>query len=79
VPCTHLNTHPRKEELCSKGGEKQGWTGWCMSLISATQEVEVGRSQSQAKARDPYLKNKLKAKRAGGVAQVITCLASGRP
>jgi hypothetical protein len=47
---------------------------YCVSIISATQEVEVGGLQSNASPDQSvrsYPKNKLKAKRAGVVAQVV--------
>jgi hypothetical protein len=54
----------------------------CQSLyppvIPTTQEAEVGRPQFRTwpKLARPYLKNKLKAKRIRGVAQVVGYLSS---
>jgi hypothetical protein len=62
---------------------QQVW--WYIPVIPATQEAEVGRSPFEAilgkVSMRPYLKNKLKQKRAGGMAQVIerACLARLRP
>jgi hypothetical protein len=45
-----------------------------MPVIPATQEAEVGGSQSKSssgRSTRPYLKNKLKARRTKGVAQVV--------
>jgi hypothetical protein len=50
---------------------KPSWAWWFTPVNPATQEAQVGESQSEAghrKRSRPYLKNKLKAKGAEGIA-----------
>jgi hypothetical protein len=50
-----------------------------MTVIAATQKVEVGGWQSEAslsKSMRPYLKSKLKSKREGDMPQVVVFLPS---
>jgi hypothetical protein len=56
----------------------QGWTWQFMPIIPATQETEVERSWFKASlgvGLRPYLKNKLKVKRPGNMAQVVEQLS----
>jgi hypothetical protein len=57
--------------------EAVGWVWWYVAIIPATQ-VEVGLSWFEASlgrvSLRPYLENKVKAKRASGMAQVTECL-----
>jgi hypothetical protein len=58
-----------------------GWAEWHMFVIAATQEVKVKGYLPEASIGKIngrlYPKNKLKAKRAGGVAQKVDhCLAA---
>jgi DNA-binding transcriptional regulator PaaX len=43
---------------------------------SVDRRIIVVQGQPQTKSMRPYLKNNLKAKRAGGLAQAVECLPS---
>jgi hypothetical protein len=57
---------------------RTSWAWWCTPTIPITQKAEIedcGLRLAQAKAQDPIWKI-TKAKRAGGMAQVVECLLS---
>jgi hypothetical protein len=67
VPHSFISSEKSSCKVNSKQSS-QGWVWWCMSVIPAAQEEEVGGLQSEAsqcKSARPYLKNKLKEKGVG--------------
>jgi hypothetical protein len=66
-----------RQKVSNTLSPKTSQVWWSKSVIPATQEEEVGRSQSWAslsKSARPYLESKLKVKGLGDTAQVVECM-----